>query len=646
MSLFGAASSGVDPQSGEYLSKQQRIAMFRSSRGMGGGTGRGSDKSGGVQPKSAIVVANKFATITQSLNNTFQQSATNISDQAQSNKKSIENLYKIVSDKRDQELKTEKQETRQASLDLERTKRQSRENFVEGLSKAAAAAIAPLQKTANAVTGKVMSFWDKLKKALLLLGAAWLIDNLPEILNAIKSFDLSIDSFSTAITKILPNVRGIFNIFDGIVRGILRGVRKVASTAFRIAAKIATSAFRIAKKVFNAIIDVTSRVASAVFNGIRKLGSKLFNLYKSAKNALSGGLKSAQEAKNAKGAKPKGKGKGIFGGILDKLRQGGSKVKSFAKDVGGKLGLDKMREGAANFARGLKDNISSFGEKAMGKLNPLQAHATKKGIEAGSDASREKGIRNLLTSVFEKAGIAGGAGKKLLGGIGRVLRPLLRFPGVGIAVDIALNKAGGQGNQEALIRGLASGISGMVGMKAGAVIGAGIGTVAIPIPGLGTGIGGILGGLIGSILAANTADALAKAGMTMAGMETTSDETMSANYGDIIENITNNNNTATVTPASDNKSTHPEKSIKISPGDRVDTGSSSTPDGMQLSGGLPSSTFKLEELPPIMTRMPKEEPAEIFPEQEVVSIMSRDPQTNIYREQASKIFELTEVGAN
>ena len=102
----------------------------------------------------------------------------------------------------------------------------------------------------------------------------------------------------------------------------------------------------------------------------------------------------------------------------------------------------------------------------------------------------------------------------------------------------------------------------MVGMKAGAAIGAGVGTVAIPIPVIGTGVGGILGGLIGSILAANTADALAKAGMTMAGMETTSDETMSANYGNVIENITNNNNTATVTPTSDKKSTHPETSIK------------------------------------------------------------------------------------
>ncbi len=642
MSLFGAANSGVDPQSGAYLTKQQRIAMFRASRGMGGGNSGGSDKAGGVQPKSAIVVANKFATITQTLNNNFQQSATNISDQAQSNKKSIENLYRIISDKRDQELKTEKQETRQTSLDLERTKRQSRENFVEGLSKAAAAAMAPLQKTANAVTGKVMSFWDKLKRLLLLLGGAWLVDNLPEILDSIKSFDLSIDSFSTAVAGILPNVRGIFNIFDGIVRGILKGVRKVASTSFRIAAKIGGTAFRIARKVFDSIIDVTARVSGAIFNGIKKLGSKLFDLYKSAKNTLSGGLKSAQAAKNAKVTKPKG----LFGNIVDKLRQGGSKVKSFASNVGGKLGFDKMREGASNFARGLKDNISSFGEKAMGKLNPLQAYATKEGIEKGSKASREKGIRNLLTSVFEKAGIAGGAGKKLLGGIGRILRPLLRFPGVGIAVDIALNKAGGQGNQEALIRGLASGISGMVGMKAGAVIGAGIGTVAIPIPGLGTGIGGILGGLIGSILAANTADALAKAGMTMAGMETTSDETMAANYGNIIENITNNNNTATITPASDNKTTHPDKSIKITPGDRIDAGSFSTPDGMQLSGGLPASTFNLQELPPIMTRMEKEKPEEILPQQEVKPINTRDPQTDIYRQLAGKIYQLTEVGAN
>ena len=641
MSLFGAASSGVDPQSGAYLSKKQRIAMFRASRGMSGGDGGGSDKSnssGGVQPKAAIVVANKFATITQSLNNTFQQSATNISDQAQTNKKSIENLYKIISDKRAQELKTEKQETRQASLDLERNKRTARENFVEGLSKAAAAAVAPLQKTANAVTGKVMGFWDKLKKALLLLGAAWIIDNLPEILDSIRSFDLSIDSFSTAVAGILPNVRGIFSIFDGIVRGILRGVRRVASTAFRIASKIATSAFRIAKKIFNAIFDVTSRVANAIFNGIKRLGSKLFNLYKNAKNALSGGLKSAQAAKNAKAAKPKG----FFGNILDKLREGGSKVKSFASRVGGKLGFDKMQEGASNFMRGFKD----FGSKAMDKLNPLKGYAAKEGIAKGNPASRLKGIEDLLGKVFNAAGIAGKAGKNLLKGIAKIARPLLRLPGVGIAVDIALNKAGGQGNEEALIRGLASGIAGMVGMKAGATIGAGIGTIAIPIPVIGTGVGGILGGLIGSILAANTADALAKAGMTMAGMETTSDETMAGNYSNIIENITNNNNTATVTPASDSKSTHPETSIKISPGDRVDAGSFSTPEGMQLSGGLPASTFNLEELPPIMSRMKKEKPAETLPQQEVQSINTRDPQSNIYRELAGKIYQLSEVGAN
>ena len=638
MSLFGAANSGVDPQSGAYLTKQQRIAMFRASRGMGGGNSGGSNKDGGVQPKSAIVVANKFATITQTLNNNFQQSATNISDQAQSNKKSIENLYRIISDKRDQELKTEKQETRQASLQLEKNKRTARENFVEGLSKAAAAALVPLQKTANAVTGKVMSFWDKLKRLLLLLGGAWLVDNLPEILDSIKSFDLSIDSFSTAVAGILPNVRGIFNIFDGIVRGILRGVRRVGSTAFRIAAKIGGTAFRIARKVFDSIIDVTSRVTGAIFNGIKKLGSKLFDLYKSAKNTLSGGLKSAQAAKNAKVTKPKG----LFGNIVDKLRQGGSKVKSFASNVGGKLGFDKMREGAGNFMRGFTD----FTDKAMDKLNPLKSYAVKEGIAEGNPTGRLKGIKNLLTKVFNAAGIASTAGNKLLTGIAKIARPLLRLPGVGIAVDIALNKAGGQGNQEALIRGLASGISGMVGMKAGAAIGAGIGTVAIPIPGLGTGIGGILGGLIGSILAANTADALAKAGMTMAGMETTSDETMAANYGNIIENITNNNNTATVTPASDNKTTHPDKSIKITPGDRIDAGSFSTPDGMQLSGGLPASTFNLQELPPIMTRMQKEQPEEILPQQEVKPINTRDPQTDIYRHLAGKIYQLTEVGAN
>ena len=80
MSLFGAATSGVDPQTGSYLSKKQRIAMFRASQGRGGyggGSSSGDDNKPKVDPSSAIVVANKMTGIVQSLQ-TFTQENVNV----------------------------------------------------------------------------------------------------------------------------------------------------------------------------------------------------------------------------------------------------------------------------------------------------------------------------------------------------------------------------------------------------------------------------------------------------------------------------------------------------------------------------------------------------------------------------------------
>ena len=69
MSLFGAATSGVDPQSGSYLSKEQRVAMFRASQGRGGDGGATNSGSGRkpIEAKSAIVVVSKMTGLVQNL---------------------------------------------------------------------------------------------------------------------------------------------------------------------------------------------------------------------------------------------------------------------------------------------------------------------------------------------------------------------------------------------------------------------------------------------------------------------------------------------------------------------------------------------------------------------------------------------------
>ena len=85
MSLFGAATSGVDPQSGGIPIKRTegRYVPRFTRNGWQWWWAKNSGGSGAtVEPKAAIVVANKFSEITRTLNTNFQQSATNISDQA------------------------------------------------------------------------------------------------------------------------------------------------------------------------------------------------------------------------------------------------------------------------------------------------------------------------------------------------------------------------------------------------------------------------------------------------------------------------------------------------------------------------------------------------------------------------------------
>jgi hypothetical protein len=612
MNLFGAATTGVDPQTGTYLSKEQRVAMFRASRGQGGGPAGGGNNSTGSQvtPKTAIVVANKFSEITQTLSNNYQTASAGVAEQVAENRARIENLYRIVYDRRTEDLKREKQETRNTLIGAERSKRGLKEGFVEGISSAAAAAVAPLQKAAAAVQKPIMSLWDKIRNALLLLTAAWVIDNLPEILKKFDEFFGSIKSLKDALTKVLVNLRGVFGIFGGIIKGIVRAIGAVIKTAYRVGKTIFQSAFRLGRAVFNAIKKVVETVVRTIFKGIRALVGGIGNAYRAARGLLPDGNKPTTTKL------PDKQPKNIFQKLWGKVTKAATGLKEFAGNQYGKL-----KEGANKFMTGFKD----LGSKAMEKMNPLKSYATKEGIKEGNIASRTQGIQDLLGKVFERAGIAG---KGILKNVGKIAKNLLKLPGIGLAVDVMLNKAGGQGMGESLIRGLASSIAGMVGMKAGAAVGAGLGTVILP--GIGTAAGGILGGIIGSILAGSGGDALAKAGMESIGMETTSDAEMTENYKPVVESVVGSNKSSTAG--------QPSPAAAITPS------TPSTPDGMQVpEGSNTTNNVTVEQMPPIMENIEREK-KEVTPEQPVPTISTRDPQTDLYRSMASKNYQLDLVG--
>ena len=686
MNLFGAATSGVDPQTGSYLSKEQRIAMFQATmgQGVGGGGKNTNSKRAIVSPKSAIIRANFLTRNFQSDSEGYRDNSFDISLQVDQNRKSIENLYSIINKRRVEEskseaegriksnvsitrdtvsanlveltqtlsaiskgvdrnrqsieniyqiigkkqendLKSEKAETRNLLVGAERSRRNLKENFIEGISGAASAAFVPLQKAASAVQKPILSLWDKIKNALLLLGAAWVIDNLPSILAKFDDFFDDLGKLKTTFSKSLVNIRGVFSLLDVVIRGVVRGIKSVVSTAFRVGRFIFNSAASIASKVFGAIKKVIGAVVDSIWKGVKFISRGLRGIGDAAR-----GLRPSSSAPKLSSAEPP---KNIFQRIMGKVGGAYNRLKDFAGDQFG-----KMKAGADKFMTGFKD----LGTKAMEKLNPIKAYATKEGIETGTEASRVKGIQDLLGKVFERANIAG---KGILQNVGKLARGILkRVPAIGFAIDVMLNKAGGQGTGEAIIRGLASSIAGMVGLKAGATIGAGVGTVAIPIPGVGTAVGGILGGLIGSILAGSGADALAKAGMEVSGMETTSDTKMMGNYDTKIQNIYNNtigkNDTTSGQP-------RPTSSTSPSPAAAITPSTPSTPEGMNLpEGSNTTNIVNVQEMPPLMDNL-KEEKAEVIPEQTQPAISTRDPQTDFYRAIARKNYQLDLImGAN
>ena len=89
MNLFRAATTGIDPQTGSYLSKKQRVAMFRESIGSNGRDGGADSSSGFIQPQSGIVVKNKMAEVVEKLQVSTFQAIENVDAKVDANKKDI-----------------------------------------------------------------------------------------------------------------------------------------------------------------------------------------------------------------------------------------------------------------------------------------------------------------------------------------------------------------------------------------------------------------------------------------------------------------------------------------------------------------------------------------------------------------------------
>ena len=651
MSLFGAASSGVDPKTGSYLNKEQRIAMFQASRG-NGGDGAGGAAGGGrrvANPKTAIVVANKMTSVVQKLQTSYQSSTQAVSEQTQANKTSLENLANTVAQNRENILTDEKRETRNDRLEKENRLRGAKENLIEGLSAAAAGIVGAGQKAADKVVRPVRGLLERILRAFGALAAAWAIDNLPTLLEAWEDFTNGLPDFRSATIDSLKNMRGVWSIIDIGLRKILPGVRRVAKTLGRTVRFVARKTAQISSKIFSAVKTFVVKIASKMIGAIVDLG-------KAAKNAIGNGLRSltggandaaraadatsdaARSGSKALDAAGDAKPKGFFGRALDSIRGGLGKTKDMFD-----AGVTKLR----SMGGSIKDGLTNLGGPK------------KDGPMTGKQKGFMKGLLDKVLGIAEKdKSLPPPRLKALRGMLGKAESLFRRLPGVGFAIDYALNNAQGVEWQENLARSLASSLLGMVGATKGALVGAGLGatagTVVMPIAGTAVGgaIGGALGAILGGMLMGTIGDgAAALAYSAVTGKDSTDTGIVGGdlfNQGADLLLGRDGEPSAKAKLEGSATTSDAELTVQVSPSSSavVTAGSMSTPEGLNMPGSSSGGNVKVTttELPTQDLRSEPEAQSDTNVQQSEVmqtpNIPSFNPETSLYREMSASYFDL------
>ena len=341
----------------------------------------------------------------------------------------------------------------------------------------------PVARVGQKALAPFRSFWDKIKQALLLLGAAWAVDNLPTILDLVKDF--SFDNLKTELVSSLGTIRGAWSILDDLLRGVKSTIGKIARASFRVARFIVTKSYSIAKRIVGSITRFVGNIAKKV---TEKLGGIL---RRAATGIWEGGKKLVKKGADAvtDAAKP------LTQAFAD------SPVGRFLGKAGKSL-TDTGKNIVSKGKTALGSAFKSTKETVSGGLAKIQETTT--GVKPQTPEVRANWLKQALAPIARKFPDMAGA----LSGITKTAKGIMRMvPGLGFAIDLAMNKGvAGQDWTEAIIRALPSSIAGGIGAAAGAKLGglagAGVGALfagvgAIPGAAIGAGLGALIGGIGG-----------------------------------------------------------------------------------------------------------------------------------------------------
>lgn len=632
MGLFGAASSGVDPQTGSYLTKEQRIAMFNASRGRGNSSSGGSGDSSSSGPKREYVstpVQNfvyktllKFkSTISEDIRFGFE----GIAIQVKNNTEAVKNLYKLYEEAQEAFLESQEQKNDNQQLQIEGDKRRKRENLIEGFSKAVAKAAEPVMRVAATVGKNLNSIWDKIKSFLLRIAGAWIFDNLPSILESLGNFGENIGNLYDVLSNNAWSIRGIGG-----------AVGKIVQAATDVAITIGKKAYSIADNIWKASKGARSRIGKAlksfVTGTVDFLKDRLSSLYRGAKKIFERVLPRSASNADDVGRRALPPAKNALQRFISSIP-----IPNWVSDTGKTI---KNAFGSiSNAAQSGMEGLKNFGGSIRDKLSLLKpADNTKEGV-----AARNNWLKKALKPVTQMFGSEG---------LERLVKMVTRAPVVGAVIDTLLNaNVEGQGMMESIMRGVLSGGAGTLGWTGGAYVGSGIGFAlgsVVPVVGNAAGalIGGALGGIVGSMALGAAGDKLgAIAYEGVSGEKSKTNEGTEAILG-LLTNPFGNNSGSTDAPVVPVEPIQSNENVTAQITSTV--AGKSTPDGMFMPFGDESfgDVTNYIEMPPEMTQIPmgKKEQQSGVKYDNAPSIPTSDSEMDFYRSLSMKNYDLVYTG--
>lgn len=331
------AQRGVNPLTGSYLSKKERIAMFRSanvsSSAFGGGRGgRGIVRSSvAIVPQTTAIVKRNEQDI-----GTLSDSVRVIAAKVQDLGGTVNTVANSVTKNQLLEAEKARQENKQEEQLANEALRTGREDELE--KKLQSSLLKPVQ----AIVSRAQGIFERIKTALGFLLGGWLTKA------GIALFDAKRKGLTKRFEELKRNLRNSLIQIGAVLLAATLGFGILGRILSRLAFKIA---------------GLSAKILLLPFRALSRLGLNLLRKLPGFSRATVTGTQGARLANTARNVVGGGARVTTSGG---RVVQGGARVTGAVAQTGAKVGLGRVLAGSLPIVGAIVDTIAGIERLAAG----------------------------------------------------------------------------------------------------------------------------------------------------------------------------------------------------------------------------------------------------------------------------------------